>query len=485
MGVVETPSFLPDTIAGRDLAQTRRYLQIGARGDPQAAQARASGARTARTRPTRTCSVRSFSTASSTTGIAGRTPGTTRSAIESASPRQGARRLHHHDADGSAVPHRRRHAVKPNGLEYPRLIPVEYTPLYTGIRQRFGSLGGTYVWPWAYDRWSSPRELKHAHSGRARSPWSGCSRSPTSSPAAALRRNSTLMLGDRVPARLRPALGRPPRRFPRSANWRCAVRDGEQSPAPRRGPHGDGGFTDNFGLMPLLARQVRNIIVFVNSSTSTRERLAAVVLHARSRPGRQRRQDDERGVRAQEATARCSEDSMRGQGPRRRALLRTNWTVQKNELYNIRGYTGLNICWVYNYMAEDWRTTVPTDIKAWLKPTDPKKLSKQAKDAAALSRTTRRSVRTARRDQAEAAAGEPARRSGRVVDQQHAGGRCDREDVRRRRAARSEDDAVKEARPERTGPTIRDLAPRYGPVGPVLLDRPKINSPSSDDRGSP
>src|SRR5206468_1725729 len=29
-------------------------------------------------------------------------------------------------------------------------------------------------------------------------------------------------------------------------------------------PHGDGGFTDNFGLMPLLARGVKNIIVFAN-----------------------------------------------------------------------------------------------------------------------------------------------------------------------------------------------------------------------------
>ena len=38
------------------------------------------------------------------------------------------------------------------GFEYPRLIPVEYTPLYTGVRQQFGNLGGTYVMPWAYDR---------------------------------------------------------------------------------------------------------------------------------------------------------------------------------------------------------------------------------------------------------------------------------------------------------------------------------------------
>ena len=31
--------------------------------------------------------------------------------------------------------------------------------------------------------------------------------------------------------------------------------------------HGDGGFGDNLGVLPLLARQVHNILVFVNTST--------------------------------------------------------------------------------------------------------------------------------------------------------------------------------------------------------------------------
>ena len=34
-GVAEVPSFLPDTIAGRDLVQTRRLLQTGALGHPK------------------------------------------------------------------------------------------------------------------------------------------------------------------------------------------------------------------------------------------------------------------------------------------------------------------------------------------------------------------------------------------------------------------------------------------------------------------
>ena len=37
--------------------------------------------------------------------------------------------------------------------EYPDVVPVEYTPLYSGIRQQFGrSIGGSYIESWAFDR---------------------------------------------------------------------------------------------------------------------------------------------------------------------------------------------------------------------------------------------------------------------------------------------------------------------------------------------
>jgi hypothetical protein len=66
--------------------------------------------------------------------------------------------------------------VKQNGADYPRLIPVEYTPLYTGVRQRFGLIGGTYLWPWAYDGCSSRLDPTPGSSSvpvrrNGRSPW--------------------------------------------------------------------------------------------------------------------------------------------------------------------------------------------------------------------------------------------------------------------------------------------------------------------------
>ena len=99
-----------------------------------------------------------------------------------------------------------------------------------------------------------------------------------------------------------------------------------------------------------------------------------------------------------------------------------NWTVKSNELYNIRGYNGLNICWVYNYLGESWRDGLPNEIKAWLKPSDPKNLSKQAKDLQHFPVLQDVRREPDERDQAEAAAGEPAGRSRGVVDQQQAGG---------------------------------------------------------------
>jgi hypothetical protein len=54
--------------------------------------------------------------------------------------------------------------------------------------------------------------------------------------------------------------------------------------------------------------------------------------------------------------------------------------VKANEVYNIRRYTGLNICFVYNYAGAKWKASLPEPIKSWVTPPDPIKLSNQAKD---------------------------------------------------------------------------------------------------------
>ncbi len=73
-----------------------------------------------------------------------------------------------------------------------------------------------------------------------------------------------LMLGASLPERVRGAAMQAAGAFP---SFRpVAIRDGQVVAPSGEMAHGDGGFTDNLGLMPLLARQVRHVIVFVNSN---------------------------------------------------------------------------------------------------------------------------------------------------------------------------------------------------------------------------
>ena len=39
------------------------------------------------------------------------------------------------------------------------------------------------------------------------------------------------------------------------------------------------------------------------------------------------------------------------------------WKVLPNERYNIQGYDGLDICWVYNYGVDRWRRQIPDPLK--------------------------------------------------------------------------------------------------------------------------
>ena len=267
--------------------------------------------------------------------------------------------------------------VKQAGADYPRLIPVEYTPLYTGIRQRFGLVGGTYVWPWAYDRlFIAPRSETRVLVGPGPNerPFTLADVIASSGAAPQLE----LLLGDKVPERLRGPLRQMSAAFPAFSN--VAVRSGAPNPVTEELAHGDGGFTDNLGVMPLLVRRVHNIIVFVNSSSTydRNEQLQSYFMPLRLRDGNGDKTMNpvfEAGL-YQKVLDGFDASTMQGGGA---IFCGHDWTVKSNEIYNIRGYTGLNICWVYNYAGESWKRSLPDPIKTWLNP-DPKNKTKQAKD---------------------------------------------------------------------------------------------------------
>ena len=377
VGVVETPSFLPDTIGGRDLAQTRKLLVMAHSGIRKIRKSEV---------PEPNRQNKTYSHLLGQIFLSGVVEDWNRkqyawddkSAIEMSTSGKALGDFITMDAADRPFLIVGGTLVKPNGTDYPRLIPVEYTPLYTGVRQQFGQIGGTYLSPWAYDRMVvAPRSSTHMLVGPkpTERPFTLADVIASSGAAPQL----TLILGDKVPERFRPALRQASLAFPAFNN--LAVRGGAPNPVSAELAHGDGGFTDNLGIMPLLARQVRNIIVFVNSMSEYRnnEQLQSYFMPLEIRDGNgdktmnpvfdrdkylQVLQGFDAATKARGGAIYCDK----------------NWTVKGNELYNIRGYTGLNVCFVYNYLGEAWRDGLPTEIKAWLKPSDPKNLTQQAKD---------------------------------------------------------------------------------------------------------
>ncbi|MGB7218564.1 MAG: hypothetical protein WBD07_07125 [Vicinamibacterales bacterium] len=253
-------------------------------------------------------------------------------------------------------------ATHPN-YDYPRLIPVEYTPLYAGVRQRFGRFGGTYIWSWAYG--SSSLETPANGIVDVRRPAS----EPPFSLADVVASTGAapqlfLLLGGPAPraaAALQAAAGV----FPSFRH--AVVREGRASVATETLPHGDGGFTDNLGLMPLLARHVGNIIVFVNTKSEFDENKD---IEEFFRPVRDQTPEGDRSMnhvfdesRYHELVAGFRDRLSRGQAL---VYCGRNWHVGSNEFYNISSYDGLNICWVYNHAATRWEDELPPDVRALL-----------------------------------------------------------------------------------------------------------------------
>ncbi len=295
------------------------------------------------------------------------------------------------------------------GFVYPRLIPIEYTPLYTGVRQQFGNLGGTYVMPWAYDREhvlvSGDRLLVDPAKVRM---FTLADVIASSGAAPQLK----LMLGESLPERARGPAMQAAGAFPSFRPF--AIRDGQFVAPGGELAHGDGGFTDNLGLMPLLARQVRHVIAFVNSNKTytQNEQLQSYFFPLSTQSG-----SGDKTMNAVFPKAKYRElldgldEVTKAGGP---AIFCQTMTVTRNELYNIAGYDGLRVCWVYNYAANDWREALPDQLKTWLG--DPKNGGRKDLQRFPVLRDLR--GEQALRDQAQRAAGESAGESRRVVDHQ-------------------------------------------------------------------
>jgi|KBSSwiStaDraftv2_1062776.scaffolds.fasta_scaffold01096_28 hypothetical protein len=245
--------------------------------------------------------------------------------------------------------------------DYPRLIPFELTPMYSGVRQRFGGrLGGGYVSPLGYD--------VEAADFRG----DGMLRVVTRTSGRVFTLADVIAVSGAAPLlgvfRGKPfALARRGAEFFPAFNH-VTVRESNSRPAVRTLSHGDGGFTDNLGLMPLLARGVRNVIVFDNAKDTFETNTD---LQSLFEPLGKR--DDWGGDRSGNLVFRSRawsevRDGLKGATDAGHAAIYCGrgWTVDSNELYGIRGYGGLNICFVYNYAPQSWRAQLPAETQTAL-----------------------------------------------------------------------------------------------------------------------
>ena len=235
-------------------------------------------------------------------------------------------------------------------------MQCEYTPLYTGVRRLFPGagrrgvpIGGGYVESFAYDS-ASPREQWDAHRWRVklgrkrfRFTLSDVIGSSGAAPAELLESKRLSFLG-----------------FPEFRHWPIH-RLGEIS--DEEYGHGDGGHLENLGIMPLLARHVKNIIVFVNTKTRFRPRAQQDPYAASLEPlfhSVVDREDED----AEFETNVVFEDDGKFSAliaglKKRKAAGRTlihcdTYIVKPNSHYRIDNRYEVNVCWIYNETVKTW-----------------------------------------------------------------------------------------------------------------------------------
>jgi len=261
---------------------------------------------------------------------------------------------------------------------FPVLAPVEYTPLYVGIRQVFDvcvkgedgrsttvHIGGGYVEPFAYD--TEAVGVPRREGQGSTNSWTGTqdvridpkrrfSLADVASSSGAAPELLTI-LGGPVPDDYKGYVQQAAQVFPAFRHLSVAT----NTLSDEEIAHADGGTQDNLGVMPLLARQVKNVFVFINTSTKYWRynddlRSLFVSIGPPSSDGDKRyngvlRTSDPKAD-ALELVLSAFDKAQTDGSPF--VYCGKNWTVKESQHFNIRGYTGLNVCFFYNAQPRNW-----------------------------------------------------------------------------------------------------------------------------------
>ena len=242
-------------------------------------------------------------------------------------------------------------------------MQCEYTPLYTGVRQLFPTagrrgapIGGGYVESFAYDsenpkeRWDGRRWRVKVGSKRDGFTLSDVIGSSGAAPAEWLERKGLDDLG-----------------FPEFRHWpihRVGEIDDEEY------GHGDGGHLENLGVMPLLARGVTNMIVFVNTKTAFEPDAERDPYAASLEPLFRPVVDKDAGdaefttnvVFKDDGSFEALIEGLKARKAAGETLIHCDtYTVQRNSHYRIQGQYDVKVCWIYNQAVRVWSDALSAD----------------------------------------------------------------------------------------------------------------------------
>jgi hypothetical protein len=262
--------------------------------------------------------------------------------------------------------------------DYPLLMPIEYTPMYVGIRHRFSPrYGGIYVSPWMYDA-TQIGEVKDDGTNHFLSVRRDKDRTFTlgdvvGSTGAAPQ--LALVLGTFVPVSFRERVQRFSEVFPAFHHLTINSGQGRNVVTEEIG-HGDGGFGDNLGILPLLARGVKNILVFSNTVTKLAENNDDIksLFFPIGPP-------DSSGNKTLNRVFWCSDRKEDGCTPggsdtyyktlidglvarrdagKAQVFCAGPWKIRANDHYGVAAIeSGVNVCWFYTSSSSAWESTLP------------------------------------------------------------------------------------------------------------------------------
>jgi hypothetical protein len=262
---------------------------------------------------------------------------------------------------------------------YPLLMPIEYTPMYVGIRQRFSPrYGGIYVSPWMYDTTQIGDVREEGGANHLLRVKRDADRSFTLGDVAGSTGAApqlALVLGTFVPASFRERVQRFSEVFPAFHHVTLNSGPGRNIVTEEIG-HGDGGLGDNLGIMALLARGVRNILVFDNSVTKLVENnddFKSLFFPVGPPDGS--------GNKTLNRVFWCSDRKEEGCTPtepgtyykmlidalaarrdagKAQVYCAGPWKVRANDHYRVAAIEdGVNVCWFYTSSSSAWESTLP------------------------------------------------------------------------------------------------------------------------------